>query len=82
MTLKAGTPRGKVTPVKGERVIVISYDRDGNSTTGLDGWVTSITPDLITITATPDDNGRDNYDWTKYMRASFLIEDVSIARVA
>jgi hypothetical protein len=81
MTLKAGTPRGKVIPVKGERVIVIGYDANGESDNGRDGYVTSITEDMITIGSQGDD-GRDDYDRSMFVRNSFLIADVSIARVA
>jgi hypothetical protein len=46
----------------------------------LDGFVTYVSPEFLTITASPDDDGRDNYDHDKHMRATFNRRHIIIHR--
>jgi hypothetical protein len=46
----------------------------------LDGWVVAVDAHSITITASPDDDGRDNYDRDMHMRASFNRRHIIIHR--
>jgi len=70
------TAQGDLT--RGERVSITHFvNREPEY---LDGWITSITPEAVTISDCPDDDGRDDYDRDSFMRATFNPRTVYIYR--
>jgi len=70
------TTHGDLTP--GERVSITYFIH--REPEYLDGWITSITPEAVTISDCPDDDGADDYDTDSFMRATFDPRHVFIYR--
>ena len=70
------TAQGDLT--RGERVSITQFTN--GEPQYLAGWIISVSPDHITISDSPDDDGRDDYDPVWFMRATFEPRTVYIYR--
>ncbi|GAB3125782.1 hypothetical protein [Glaciibacter psychrotolerans] len=60
------------TPALRDRVLITQRVHGREPGEPLDGWIVALNADMVTISATPDDDGRDDYDRNTFMRASFV----------